>query len=293
MRRHICSECDKPASGANESCTRCGGKIMVPTPPEKNYRALAVVIAGTVALLFGLSEFSKWSAARNEAAAAREAAERAPLAYQRAISGIQAGDLRLAQAALREGVAGDPDHPIRKQAEELLRAARIAELENEALDQDSSASSRQRAYLGLVRLDPGNSEKWRKAHNALNGAAAREERQAELKAASEARERARAAAALEIVDWNWTRNRSINYVSVQGRVTNVSGAPMRGVIATVEFETESGGFISKVDALIDLNPILPGQTSTFDLSERWNPAMHNASLSFRRAGGGSIPTRRR
>jgi hypothetical protein len=49
---------------------------------------------------------------------------------------------------------------------------------------------------------------------------------------------------------------------------------------------------SSDDALIDYNPILPGQKSPFKVYATWNPAMDNASISFKFMGGKSIPTAR-
>ena len=103
-------------------------------------------------------------------------------------------------------------------------------------------------------------------------------------------ERARAAADLEILDWRWST--SHGYATAEGRVKNISGRRLENVVAEVTFTDRSGGFITTDDALISLNPILPGQTSTFKVMARQNPAMNNASLSFKFLMGGSIPTYR-
>ena len=54
-----------------------------------------------------------------------------------------------------------------------------------------------------------------------------------------------------------------------------------------------GGFITSDDALIDYNPILPGQTSPFKAMATENPAMRKASIDFKELMGGSIEWRDR
>ena len=40
-------------------------------------------------------------------------------------------------------------------------------------------------------------------------------------------------------------------------------------------------FITFDDALIDYQPVLPGQTSQFTVIGTWNPAMQTAALQFK------------
>jgi len=56
------------------------------------------------------------------------------------------------------------------------------------------------------------------------------------------------------------------------------------------FYDANGGFITTSDALIDYNPILPGQTSPFKVMKTENPAMKKASVEFKYLmGAPSIP----
>lgn len=80
------------------------------------------------------------------------------------------------------------------------------------------------------------------------------------------------------------------YHMVEGQVRNISNEPLRNVTAQSTWLDKSGGFITSDDALIDLNPILPGQTSTFKTMSRTNPAMSKYSVEFKVLMGGSIET---
>lgn len=98
--------------------------------------------------------------------------------------------------------------------------------------------------------------------------------------------RARRRAKLAILDWNWIIR--YGYVTTQGRVRNVSQEPLRNVVAVVCFFTESDKFITRADAIIDYNPILPGQVSPFKVTEIHNPAMKTARLEFKDLFGGKL-----
>lgn len=117
---------------------------------------------------------------------------------------------------------------------------------------------------------------------------AEQQREAERKRAEEAR--ARAGSQLELLDWRWSR--SYGYAIAEGRVKNISGQRLENVVAEVTWYDRSGGFITADEALISLNPILPGQASTFKVIAVWNPAMNSASISFKKLFGSSIPTYR-
>lgn len=96
---------------------------------------------------------------------------------------------------------------------------------------------------------------------------------------------------LELVDWNWTTE--YDYAIAQGRVKNISSQPIRNVEALVTWETKGSEFITSDSSLIDYNPILPGQTSSFKVMEPENPAMSKAYVEFKTLGGGTLLTRKR
>jgi hypothetical protein len=99
--------------------------------------------------------------------------------------------------------------------------------------------------------------------------------------------------ALEIISFSWRGTGTGHYVEAKGQVKNISGERLENVEAVVTFNDKSGGFITSADALIDYNPILPGQTSPFSVIETYNPAMRTgtAAVEFKYLMDGTIPTR--
>lgn len=84
---------------------------------------------------------------------------------------------------------------------------------------------------------------------------------------------------------------SYSYHIVEGQVRNISDQPLRNVTAKSTWYAKDDSFVTSDDAIIDLNPILPGQTSTFKTMSRSNPAMAKFTVEFSRLFGGSISTR--
>jgi hypothetical protein len=91
---------------------------------------------------------------------------------------------------------------------------------------------------------------------------------------------------LELVSSNW--HIGYNYAIFEGQVKNISSQPLEGVTAAVSFFDDTGAFITSSDALIDYNPILPGQTSPFKVMKTENPAMRKANVEFKYLMGGTI-----
>ncbi len=124
-----------------------------------------------------------------------------------------------------------------------------------------------------------------------NEAKIRERAEADLKRNQEAeKSRLRRGGDLELLDWNWSS--SHGYVTAKGQVENISDKSLRNVEAVVTFDDKDGGFITSSSALIEFNPILPGQTSPFSVTETHNPAMKKASIQFKFLMGGTISTYR-
>lgn len=98
-------------------------------------------------------------------------------------------------------------------------------------------------------------------------------------------------AELELQDWSWSS--SYGFVKAAGRVKNVSGKRLENVTVVVTFESEKGEFISKTDGLVDFNPLLPDQTSTFEAIGTYNPEMKRAYIAFAFLWGRQIPCRKK
>ena len=95
-------------------------------------------------------------------------------------------------------------------------------------------------------------------------------------------------AKLFLLDWNWGDSGSDVFVKVNGRVKNISSENLRNVTAVVTFFTDEGKFITSEEALISFNPVLPDQTSPFELIVQRNPLMKSASIDFKFLLGGTI-----
>ena len=66
---------------------------------------------------------------------------------------------------------------------------------------------------------------------------------------------------------------SANHWTVQGQVTNLTDRPLTNVAAVSTWYTTGGTFISSDTALVEYNPLMPGQTSPFKVITRGNPQM--------------------
>ena len=96
---------------------------------------------------------------------------------------------------------------------------------------------------------------------------------------------------LELIDWNWSS--AHGYAEARGQVKNISGKSLKNVAALATFYDKDGGFIKTDSALIEFNPVLDGQVSSFTVMTTHNPAISKASVQFKFLMGGAIPTYRR
>lgn len=78
------------------------------------------------------------------------------------------------------------------------------------------------------------------------------------------------------------------YHYVEGQVKNIGTEPLRNVAAVATWFDKTGNFIKADDALIDYNPILPGQTSPFKTITSGNPAMSRFTIEFKTLFGGAL-----
>jgi hypothetical protein len=63
---------------------------------------------------------------------------------------------------------------------------------------------------------------------------------------------------------------------------------LKNVAVVATWYDKDGNFIKTDDALIDYNPILPGQTSPFKTITSGNPAMSRYTVEFKHLLGGTI-----
>jgi hypothetical protein len=92
---------------------------------------------------------------------------------------------------------------------------------------------------------------------------------------------------LEVLSWHWGREYS--FLKVTGEVKNISSKPMKSVWAVVEFRAADGTLVKSSDGVVEYDPILPGQTSPFQVMDTDNPAITTANISFKEMFGARIP----
>lgn len=98
----------------------------------------------------------------------------------------------------------------------------------------------------------------------------------------------RAGSVLEILNWSWTKDEK--YVEAVGQVKNISNDRLFNVQAVVGWFDKSDSLITYERSLVEFDPIMPGQTSPFKITARFNPMMDTAVLRFKQLGGSELPT---
>ncbi len=96
---------------------------------------------------------------------------------------------------------------------------------------------------------------------------------------------------LVVESWRWSSE--YGYATAEGEVTNRSDIRLESVQVVVSFYTKDGQFITSSSALVEYDPILPGQTTPFEVMARYNPQMKSARLAFKHFWGGTIPYTKR
>jgi hypothetical protein len=82
------------------------------------------------------------------------------------------------------------------------------------------------------------------------------------------------------------------YMEVSGEVKNLTSEPLRNVHAVVTWYTEKGDFIASDTALIEYNPLMPGQTSPYKTMSRRNPVMEKFRVDFKTMSGALFSLKR-
>lgn len=80
------------------------------------------------------------------------------------------------------------------------------------------------------------------------------------------------------------------YHYVEGQVKNLTDQPLKNITAVSTWYDKDGNFVKSDDALIDYNPLLPGQTSPFKTISTGNPVMSRFSIEFKELLGGALRT---
>lgn len=88
----------------------------------------------------------------------------------------------------------------------------------------------------------------------------------------------RRSAHLVLLDFRLSQDHG--FARAEGTVKNLTNHSLKNVQAIIVWRTQNGDFVKKADALIDYNPILPGQTSPFTVLTSGNPQISQGSISF-------------
>ncbi len=81
------------------------------------------------------------------------------------------------------------------------------------------------------------------------------------------------------------------YWYVEGEVKNISDHPIKSLMAVSSWYDKGGTFIKSDSAMIEFDPLMPGQTSPFKTITRGNPEMSRYTVAFKAMFGGPIETR--
>jgi len=96
---------------------------------------------------------------------------------------------------------------------------------------------------------------------------------------------------LALISGSCTRQSDIGFRKCEGYVKNISSVALDNVEAVVTWLDANGTPYSTDDALIDYNPILPGQESPWSTIGTDNPALTRFRVQFKDLLGGAILTR--
>jgi hypothetical protein len=85
-------------------------------------------------------------------------------------------------------------------------------------------------------------------------------------------------------------DKDYDYIRCEGRVTNVSPASLRHVLAFAQCFAKDGTFVTSEWSGLQYDPVLSGQTSPYTLLIRYNPAIKGCKISFKYLSGQFIPS---
>jgi hypothetical protein len=75
---------------------------------------------------------------------------------------------------------------------------------------------------------------------------------------------------------------------MDGEITNVSDRPLQNVMIFVTFLGSSGDVITTASALVDYQPVMPGQTSPFKVIGSGNPLIRDCRVHIGTLWGGHL-----
>jgi hypothetical protein len=91
-------------------------------------------------------------------------------------------------------------------------------------------------------------------------------------------------APLTLTAFHWQQE-TAGFVEFEGQVTNNSEQPIQSLQALAEFYAADGQFITSGSTFMNINPLMPGQTTSFKGIESFNPQMNTAKIRFKTFNG--------
>jgi hypothetical protein len=128
-----------------------------------------------------------------------------------------------------------------------------------------------------------------KAFNSINDSAlknAQELKNQNIKTIQDSNQIRKIEPQLILLDWHW--GEEVGFAIAEGQVKNVSSEPLHHIEAVIIFLTSNGELITSDSALLQYDPIMPGQISPFKVTATYNPLMTKASINFKFLIGPSI-----
>jgi hypothetical protein len=96
---------------------------------------------------------------------------------------------------------------------------------------------------------------------------------------------------LELLSSSMTTSDGGGYFEVEGMVRNASSASIRNLEVIGEAYTEKEEFVTSESALVEYNPLLPGQRSPFKVMISYNPAITKYRVEFKLLLGETVKHR--
>jgi hypothetical protein len=96
---------------------------------------------------------------------------------------------------------------------------------------------------------------------------------------------------LEILSKRGSASAGGGYMVVEGEVKNLTDTPLKSIQVVSSWYDEGGKFITSDSAMIEYDPLMPGQTSPFKTMTRGNPLMKRFSVEFKPIFGPVLRTK--
>lgn len=97
-------------------------------------------------------------------------------------------------------------------------------------------------------------------------------------------------AQVELLSWHWSREHG--FIKAEGEVRNLTNQPITRLWAVVTFYTTNETLVTSDESVVEFDPLMPQQTSPFDVMVRDNPQISGATVRFRTARAGELSVKR-